>query len=485
MLPGRKNVLLTAEVYYGGGRLRLTKFFNGGKIFYTFMKMRKRKISVWQTLALGYLVVILTGSVLLILPFATAEGETTSYLGALFTSTSATCVTGLSPYHTGSHWSLFGQIVILCLIQMGGLGFMTFVTAILLIFRRGMGLGSRQTLLASAGGGKLAGLSTLVKRIVIGSALFEVAGAVALSFRFVPDFGLARGIYYSIFHSVSAFCNAGFDLLSFEGFGSLSYYALDPLVSITVCILIVLGGLGFCVWGDVIDCRLHFKKFQLNTKVVLIVSGILIVVATAMFLGFEWNNKAYAGYNFWQKLLLSFFNAVTPRTAGFYTTDPSALSESGYLLTVVLMFIGGSSGSTAGGLKVGTFGIIIMGMVGVFRGQRDLNIGKKRIEYSLVSQSLAIFAALLMILVTSTLAICAIEHSSLATFEAVLYECASAICTVGLSMNLTSQLSATSQIILIILMYAGRVGILTLALALAKKSKDPEIRYPVDTLLIG
>ena len=443
------------------------------------MKKRKTKNTVWQTLALGYLFVILIGSALLILPFATAKGESTSYLGALFTSTSATCVTGLTPYQTGTHWSLFGQIVILMLIQLGGLGFMTFVSSILLFFKRGIGLGNRRLLMASAGSEKL------VKRIVIGTAIFEFAGAAALCFRFVPDFGWARGIYYSVFHSVSAFCNAGFDLLSYEGFGSLSYYATDPVVSVTICILIIMGGLGFCVWGDVLDCRFRYKKYQLNTKVVLTVSFILITVSTFLFMLFEWENPTYADYNFGQKLLVSFFNSVTPRTAGFFTTDPSSMSESGYLLTVVLMFIGGSSGSTAGGLKVGTFSVIIMGMIGVFRGKRDLNIGKRRIEYSLVSQSLAIFAAMLMIIIISTLSICAIERSEIASFETVLYECVSAVCTVGLSINLTPHLAAFSKIILIILMYAGRVGILTLALALSKNEKDPEIRYPVDTLIIG
>ncbi len=449
------------------------------------MKKIKAKNTVWQTLALGYLFVILIGSALLILPFATAKGESTSYLGALFTSTSATCVTGLTPYQTGTHWSLFGQIVILMLIQLGGLGFMTFVSSILLFFKRGIGLGNRRLLMASAGSEKLAGLSTLVKRIVIGTAIFEFAGAAALCFRFVPDFGWARGIYYSVFHSVSAFCNAGFDLLSYEGFGSLSYYATDPVVSVTICILIIMGGLGFCVWGDVLDCRFRYKKYQLNTKVVLTVSFILITVSTFLFMLFEWGNPTYGNYTFGQRLLVSFFNSVTPRTAGFFTTDPSSLSESGYLLTVVLMFIGGSSGSTAGGLKVGTFSVIIMGMIGVFRGKRDLNIGKRRIEYSLVSQSLAIFAAMLMIIIISTLSICAIERSEIASFETVLYECVSAVCTVGLSINLTPHLAAFSKIILIILMYAGRVGILTLALALSKNKKDPEIRYPVDTLIIG
>ena len=446
------------------------------------MKGKRKKISTWQLLALGYLIVILIGSGLLILPFATVKGESTTYIGALFTAASATCVTGLTPYTTGEHWTLYGQIVILCLIQLGGLGFMTFVSSIILLFRRGMGIGSRKALMTSAGGEKLSDIRSLVKRIIIGSALFEFLGSAILCARFVPDYGWARGIYYGVFHSVSAFCNAGFDLL---GSASLVKYATDPLVSLTVCFLIIIGGLGFCVWGDVLACRLRFKKFQLNTKVIIITSGILLVVPTFMFLGFEWNNPSYSGYNFWQKLLLSFFNATSPRTAGFYTTDPTTLSDSGYLLAVILMFIGGSSGSTAGGLKVGTFAVIIMGMVGVFRGVRDINIGKKRIEYSLLSQALAILAACLMFVLVATIAICAIEHGDAASFKAVLYECVSAMGTVGLSMNLTPVLSVASLIIIILLMYAGRVGILTLALALAKKRKDPDMRYPADTLLIG
>ena len=450
-----------------------------------FMKGKKKKISIWQTLALGYLAVIIIGSILLILPFATREGESTDYVGALFTATSATCVTGLTPYATGVHWTLYGQIIILLLIQLGGLGFMTFVSSIIMLLGRGMGIGSRRALMTSAGGEKFSDIRGLVKRILIGSAIFETLGTIVLCTRFVPDFGWGQGIYYAVFHSVSAFCNAGFDLLATEGSASLVMYATDPVVSLTICFLIIIGGLGFCVWGDVLNCRFRFKKFQLNTKVVLVTSGILVFVPTFMYLGFEWNNVSYEGYNFWQKLLLSFFNSVSPRTAGFFTTDPETLSDSGYILTVILMFIGGSSGSTAGGLKVGTFAVIVMGMLGVFRGVRDINIGKKRIEYSVLSQALAIFAACLMFIFIASLSICAIEHSDAANFQTVLYECVSALGTVGLSMNLTPKLTVASLIILIILMYAGRVGILTLALALAKKHKDPDMRYPVDTLLIG
>lgn len=455
--------------------------------------MKKRfRLSVWQFLAVGYLIVIFMGSVLLILPFATAEGESTSYLNALFTSTSATCVTGLAPYDTGTHWTLFGQIVILLLIQTGGLGFMTFVSIMFIIIGRNMGLENKHLIMASSGG-KLSGVSGLVKRIVIGSAIFEVLGAILLSIRFVPDLGWGRGIYFAVFHSVSAFCNAGFDVMGMNGWASLSHYATDPLVTLTIAGLIIMGGLGFCVWGDVIDCRFRFKKYQLNTKVVLIMSLILLLAGTALFLGFEWNNPLYANYNFGERLLVSVFNSVTPRTAGFYVTNPADFSDSGYVVTIMLMFIGGASGSTAGGLKVGTFAVIIMGMIGVFRGNRDINIGKKRIEYSLLSQALAIFAACLMLLMIATLSICAIEGGD-ADFKSALFECVSALGTVGISLNVphgagiinfTATLKPASEVIIIILMYAGRVGILTLAFALAKKRTSTGVRMPVDSLLIG
>lgn len=448
------------------------------------MKKKIRlKLSVWQFLALGYLTVILVGSVLLVLPFASKDGNSTSYLNALFVATSATCVTGLTPLDTGAHWSLFGQIVILILIQTGGLGFMSFVSSIFLMFRHKMGLYERKALMSAAGSKKYEGLTPLLKRIFIGTAIFEVAGAALLSIRFCRDYG-GIGVYYALWHSVSAFCNAGFDLVGIGG-TSLSAYATDPLVSLTVCALIIMGGLGFCVWGDVIDAKCRLKKMQLNTKVVLFVSALLLVLSTGLYLLFEWKNPSYSGYNFWQKLLCSFFNATTTRTAGFFTTDPATLSDSGYLLTLILMFIGGSSGSTAGGIKVGTFAVLIMGMFGVFRGHRDINIGsKKRIDYSLLSQALAIFAACLMMVLLSTLVICAIEPNK-DIFTEVLYECVSAMGTVGLTQGLTARLTVASRIIIIFLMYAGRVGILTLALAFGEKRTPSGVRRPVDTLLIG
>ncbi len=450
------------------------------------MKGKKRlKLSVWQILALAYLAGTVIGSVLLILPFATKSGQSTSYLDALFTAASAVCITGLTPYDIATHWTLFGQLVILILIQASGLGFMTLVSAAFLIFKRGLGMGSKNAFILDSRG-KPNGIGTLLKRIVIGTAICETIGALVLMIRFIPEFGAANGIYFSIWHSISAFCNAGFDLMGTPqngGFVSLTAYIADPLVSLTIAALIILGGLGFCVWGDMLDCKLNFKKYQLNTKVVLVVNCVLIITGTFLFLLFEWNNPSYEGFNFGQKLLASFFNSVTPRTAGFASTDYTTVSDSGYLLTVLLMFIGGGSGSTAGGIRVGTFAVIIMGMLAVFRGRRDINIGKRRIDYSLLSQALAILAACFMILIACTLIICAIEPEGL--FKEILFECVSALSNTGLSMSLTPTLGIASKILIILLMYAGRVGILTLALALGETKTAAEIRKPVDSLLIG
>jgi len=473
-LHTRAHFLLTLKAAYA-------------KITAIIMKKLRMKISVWQFLSLGYLVVILLGSVLLVLPFATKDGTSTGYLNALFTSTSATCVTGLTPFDTGVHWSIFGQLVILFLIQTGGLGFMTFVSVVFLMLRRKMGLYERKAFMSATGGSnKLIGVSRLIKRVFIGTAIFEFLGACLLCYPFCRDFG-GIGVYYALWHSVSAFCNAGFDLVGVGG-TSLSAYATDPLVCLTICALIILGGLGFLVWGDFIDCKAKLKKLQLNTKIVLLMTCLLLIVSTLLFLGFEWNNPSYADYNFGEKLLCAIFNATSPRTAGFFTTDPATLSESGYLLTVILMFIGGSSGSTAGGIKVGTFAVIIVGMISVFRGRKDINIGKKRIEYSLLSQALAILTACLMLIMIAVLIMCAADplfSTPEAGFKEALFECVSALGTVGLTMGITPNLGIVSKLVIIILMYAGRVGILTLALALGEKRTTAAIRKPVDTLMIG
>ena len=446
-------------------------------------------MSAWQILALGYLVVIITGALLLCLPFATRKGEETNFINALFTSTSATCVTGLVTYDTNTHWSIFGQVVILGLIQLGGLGFMTFVTVLFQIFGKNMGLSTSKLLMLSAGQEQRNSLRRLFKRLLFGTLFFEGLGAALLSIRFIPQMGAVRGIYYSIWHSVSAFCNAGFDLMGSEAGGkfvSLTAYATDPLVCITVAMLILIGGLGFCVWDDVLEKRVNFKKFSLHTRVVLATSAILVVLPTLLFLFFERGNPDYANYTFGERLLISFFNAVTPRTAGFNIVDMSKFSDSAYLSTLILMFIGGSSASTAGGVKITTFFIIMMGIFSVFRGKQDIEVGKRRVHSSLLHQSLAVFVSCLFIILTATLFICTIERDNqTATLSAVLFETFSAMGTVGLSLGLTPTLSVFSKIIIILLMYAGRVGILTIGLAFGEKKDDAKIKKPLDNLLIG
>ncbi len=448
------------------------------------MKLKgKIRLSVWQYLALGYFFVILIGSVLLVLPFAAADGSSHSYLDALFTATSATCVTGLVPFDTATGWSLFGQIVILLLIQLGGLGFTTFVSILFMMVRGGLGVYERKVMMQSVGG-KYDGVRKLVIRIVVATFVLETAGALLLMIRFIPDFGAGKGIYFSIFHAVSAFCNAGFDLMGVAAGTdvsvSLSRYATDPLVVLVICVLIIVGGLGFVLWGDVFDCRGNPKKFSFYTRLILVVNTCLVAISMALFLLFERENFAAAGYNFGESLLVALFDATTPRTAGFFTTDPALLSDSGYLLTVILMFIGGSSGSTAGGIKVGTFAVLVVGMFAVLRGRRDIDIGKRRIENSAFAQALAIFTAYLMLVLVATMLICAIETD--AGFANVLFTSVSALGTVGLS---RMSFGIASKIIYILLMYAGRVGVVTLALALGRKKTLSEIRKPAETVFIG
>lgn len=454
------------------------------------MKLRKikYKMNVWMYLALGYLTVVVVGSILLVLPFASKTGST-YYVDALFTSFSAACVTGLVTVTTATHWTLYGKIVILCLIQLGGLGFMTFVSLILLAVRGGLKQYQRRAVLQAMGGGNLNGVKRLIRRIILGTMLFEASGAGLLCIRFIPEYGVRRGIYYAVFHAVSSFCNAGFDVIGTE---SLSKYATDPLVSLTLCVLIIVGGLGFCILQDVVDSRFRPTRFQFYTRVILCVNTVLLVGGTALFLLFERNNPVYDGYTFGEKLLCALFNSTTARTAGFYTTPPETLSSSGYFLMVILMFIGGSSGSTAGGIKVGTFVVIVMGMVAVMRGKRDLNIGKRRIDMTLLWQSLAILTAYLALILVSTMLICAVEpapaigDASGYMFRRALFECVSALGTVGLSVGgFTESLSVVSKLVLIFLMYTGRVGILTVASAMRSKKGVSSVRKPVDMFFIG
>ncbi len=478
------------------------------------MKIKKigKKLTGWQILCLSYLTVILVGALLLCLPIATRAGEEkTTFIKALFTTTSATCVTGNIAYDTNTHWTIFGQTVIICLIQLGGLGVMTFVSILFKIMGKKMSLSGSKLMMLDKNESNHSELRRLFRRILLGTLLFEGVGAVLLSIRFVPDFGWGKGIYYGVWHSISAFCNAGFDLmgglfnasgeivggLSGEKFVSLTPYATDPLVSLTVCGLIILGGLGFCVWGDVVDKRCNPKKFSLHTKIVLSMTAVLLLFSTLLFLLFEQNNAQYANYSFGERLLACFFGAVTPRTAGFNTSNMMLFSESSILLTLILMFVGGAPASTAGGIKVTTFFVIIMGIVSVFRGNRDIEVGKRRVHNSLLRQALAVFVSCLTIITVANLIICAVEGPRMdsvhipangegySLLKASLVDTFSAMGTVGLSLNFSPNLHPVSMIVMSILMFTGRVGIITIGLAFAEKKTTSTVRKPAGDILIG
>lgn len=440
------------------------------------MLFNKLKISYVQLIAASFLLVILLGSFLLCLPIASRSGEWTPYINSIYTATSATCVTGLVIYDTFAHWTIFGQIVILCLIQVGGIGFMTLVSMMSIVLRRHIGLYERKLIMQSTGTLKISGAVRLIKRVILGTFVFEGIGALLLSLRFVPDMGFFRGIYNGVFHSVSAFCNAGFDLMGrFDKFSSLTSYADDPLVNFTVAGLIVVGGIGFFVWSDLYNCRFRFRKLQLHSKVVLTATIALIAVSTIAFFIMEFNH-AFREMNTGGKLMASVFQAVTPRTAGFNTVDLNSLSEGGGILTIVLMFIGGSPGSTAGGIKTTTLAVLIIEALASARQSSQIAVFKRRLDEGVLRQASAIVTIYLLAVIVSTLTICTIDPFSM---KQVLFEVVSAVGTVGLSLGITPSLSMASKIIIMILMFAGRVGGLVLR-ADYRAEKDGGPHQPPD-----
>ena len=436
------------------------------------MKKERRKLTAWQFITLGYLALILLGALLLTTPLAARDGTWTPFLDALFTATSATCVTGLVVVDTFTHWSLFGQLVILLMIQTGGLGFMTVLTMVMVMLRRNVGLYQRQLIMQSVGNLSLSGSVALILRILRGTFLIEGAGATLLAVRFCREFGFVTGLYYAVFHAVSAFCNAGFDLMGRRApFSSLTYYADDPLVCLTICALILLGGLGFLVWSDLLKCRWHVRRYTLHTRIALCATAVLVVVPTALF-------HLYEG----QGLLPSLFAAVTPRTAGFNTIDMSNMSSGSYFLTTVLMFIGGNSGSTAGGIKITT---AVVALYCVFAGARrsgEIVVGGRQLDESTVREATATLGAYLVLTCVGSLVIAGVEPYSLTQ---ILLEVVSAIATVGLSTGITPTLSAVSRCMLIFLMFAGRLGVMTLAIAFGQRRNPPPLRRPTDKILIG
>ena len=446
------------------------------------MKKMKNRLTYTQMIALGFLLIIFVGSLLLMMPVSSRTGTATPFLNALFTATSATCVTGLSVYDTFTHWSGFGQAVILLLIQIGGLGFMTVITLFFLLMKKQIQLKERRLLMQSAGNLTLGGVIRLVRKILIGTLCFELIGAILLSFRFCRQLGLSTGIWYAVFHSVSAFCNAGFDLMGrFEPSSSLAPYATDPLVILTIVSLILIGGLGFIVWNDLYEHKWHFSKYHLHTKIILTASAVLVLIPTALFFITE-SGGALKDYSLGERWLISLFLAVTPRTAGFLTIPLNELSESGGLLTMGLMLIGGSPGSTAGGIKITTFTVLVLGMIAAARHESKVVLFKRQLEPGSVREASSVITIYALFIFAAAFIICALEPVSL---KDCLFETISAAGTVGLSAGITSGLGVISKLCLIILMFGGRVGLLSLALVLAEKREHVPLERPTEKILIG
>lgn len=446
-----------------------------------FVNIRKH-LTRTQWIAVGFLVIILCGTCLLMLPVSSRESGGTDFLSAFFTATSATCVTGLVVVDTYRHWTLFGQLVILLMIQVGGLGFVTIGVTILLMMGRRIGLADRGLLRDSVNTLELGGIVRLAKLIVKGTLLTEGVGAVLLSIRFVPEFGPLEGIYYGIFHSISAFCNAGFDLMGrFEAYSSLVRYADDWLVNLTTVSLILIGGLGFVVWRDLHKNRFHVRKYTLHTKMVLTALAVLVIFPTLLFWLLE-RGGVLAELNGSGQFLGSLFAAVTPRTAGFNTTDVAGMGDAGKLLTLVLMLIGGNPGSTAGGVKTTTVMVLLFYVVSMIQHRDGVNIYGRRLEDGMIEKAAIVFTLTLSMAVTASFLICAVDHLPLTD---VLLETFSAVDTVGMSTGITRQTGVCSRVILILLMYCGRIGSLSFALVFTDKKQKSSLRQPMERINIG
>ncbi len=441
----------------------------------------KSIFSYTRMIAFGFLAVILMGTLLLSLPIAARSGDRTALIDCFFTATSATCVTGLTVLDTYMHWSSFGHVIILGLIQIGGLGFMTIITMFSIFTRKHISLYERRLLMQSAGTIRLSGIITMIKRVVIGTFCVEGMGAVFLSLRFCPKLGFAKGLWYAVFHSVSAFCNAGFDLMGRFNEVSLTGYYNDPLVCITLMVLIVIGGLGFLVWSDVIKCRFVFKKMELHSKLVLTVTALLVFGGAAVLFMTE-KNGAFKGMTTGEQVLSAFFQSITLRTAGFFTVDQSKLSNSGYILSTLLMFIGGSPGSTAGGVKTTTMAVAFLNLISVARNNDDVVIFKRKINNKVVIQSVAIIGIHILMASIAIFIICYLEPIGL---REVIYESVSAISTVGISMGITSDFNVASKLFIAGLMYSGRIGGMTIVLAIAENSHKVKLERPEEKILIG
>ncbi len=449
-----------------------------------FLNKIQDKITYVRIIAVGYMTVILIGTLLLLLPPATRAGESTGILTALFTATSATCVTGLVVVDTATHWTAFGQTVILLMIQIGGLGFMTLGVLLALILRRRISLRTRGILQESMNYMQLGGVIRLVKITFWGTFLFEGCGAVLLAVRFIPVFGIAKGILYGIFHSVSAFCNAGFDLMGgYSGkYSSFVEFHGDVLINCVLMALVILGGLGFFVWSDLKKNGCRWKRYMLHTKITLFTTVLLLVAGGIFFFFFE-NDNLLAQMSGKDKFLAALFSSVTARTAGFNTIDTGGLTGASKLLTMLLMFIGGSPGSTAGGIKTVTALVLVAYVWSNLRESKGVNMFQRRLDDDVIRKASNVVVLSMLMAVVSVIFICFIQPYL--PVEDVMFEVFSAIGTVGMSTGLTRDLSTASRIVIILLMYCGRIGSMSFALSFTERKKVAPVQFPVEKIMIG
>ncbi|WP_243108071.1 TrkH family potassium uptake protein [Clostridium sp. JN-9] len=441
----------------------------------------KIKLQPVQILAIGFALVILTGAILLNLPIASQSGKSVPFIDCLFVSTSATCVTGLITVDTGTTWTYFGKTVIMCLIQIGGLGFMSFATLFALLIGKRITLRERLVMQESLNSFTLQGLVKMAKYVLIFTFSVEGAGALLLSTQFIPEFGILKGIYYSIFHAISAFCNAGFDLMG--NFKSLTSYYDNGVIILTIGGLIACGGLGFFVWQEIYNYK-GLKKLSLHSKLAITTTLILIFGGAILMFLFEYNNPGtMKDMSLKGKLLSSLFASITPRTAGFNSISTADMSPAGRFLTMILMFIGGSPGSTAGGIKTTTAALLVMTVISSIKGKDDTEVFRKRVSKEVVYRALVVSVVGLLLVITVTMILSVTEKGF--SFEYLLYETTSAFGTVGLTLGLTPKLTSIGKILLAFTMYAGRVGPLTLLLAIANRRGKDMIKYPEEKILVG
>lgn len=439
------------------------------------------KLEPQRILVLGFGTIILLGSLLLSLPAATTDGKGLSWLDALFTATSATCVTGLVVVDTGDTFTQFGEIVILSMIQIGGLGFMSFATLLAFILGKRISLKERLIIQESLNNATVEGVVRLVKRILIFTAVIEIAGGILLSLRFAQDMAAGKAIYFGFFHAVSNFNNAGFDLMG--EFRGLTAYADDPVINITLISLISLGGIGFIVMNELFEYK-STKRISLHSKMVLSVSGVLVLGGALLIFILEYNNPAtLKPLSMAGKILGSFYQSVTPRTAGSNTLNIGDLTQTTLFLIIFLMFIGASPGSTGGGIKTTTFAILMGAVKAQIRGREDVTFFGRRMDYTIIYKSLTVTLIALFLIIFVTMVLTITEPGK--DFLMLFFETVSAFATVGLSMGLTPELSPLGKILITFTMFAGRIGPMTLAFAVAKKRKEDHYRYPAGKVMIG